>query len=64
MSPVAVVPQVGHCSRIILDLSFQVYQESDGVVTISQESVNESTVLMAPTTPVKEIGKVFPWLVQ
>jgi hypothetical protein len=39
ISPVAVVLQVGHRGRMILDFSFPVYQESDGVVTISQESV-------------------------
>jgi hypothetical protein len=45
-------------------LSFPVYQESDGVITISQESVNGSTLLTAPSTLVKEISKVLPWPVQ
>ncbi len=27
-----------------------------------QASVNDTTVLMAPSIPVKEIGKVLPWL--
>lgn len=58
ISPVAVVPQVGRRGRIILDLSFPVYQDVEGVMTITQDSVNETTVITAPTTPVKEIGKV------
>ena len=62
--PVAVVPQVGHRGRIILDLSFPVYQDLDGVVTITQESVNDTTVLQAPSDPVKEIGRVLPRLLQ
>ena len=62
VSPVALIPQVGRCGRIILDLSFPVYQDVDGVVTISQESVNSTTVLTAPAIPVKEIGKVLPRL--
>jgi hypothetical protein len=64
ISPVAVVPQVGRCGRIILDLSFPVYQDLDGVVTITQESVNDTTVLQAPAEPVKEIGRVLPRLLQ
>jgi hypothetical protein len=56
ISPVAVVPQIGRCGHIILDLSFPVYQDSDRVVKISQESVNDSTLLTAPSTPVKEIN--------
>ena len=62
--PVAVVPQVGRRGRIILDLSFPVYQDLDGVVTITQESVNDTTVLQAPSDPVKEIGRVLPRLLQ
>jgi hypothetical protein len=64
ISPVAVVPQVGRRGRIILDLSFPVYQELDGIVTITQESVNDTTVLQAPSDPVKEIGRVLPCLLQ
>jgi hypothetical protein len=64
ISPVALIPQVGRCGRIILDLSFPVYQEVDGVVTVTQTSVNEMTVLTAPSVPVKEIGKVLPQLLQ
>ena len=62
ISPVAVVPQVGRRGRIILDLSFPVYQEVNGVVTAVQASVNDTTVLTAPSIPVKEIGKVLPRL--
>jgi len=58
ISPVAVVPQVGRRGRSILDLSFPVYQEVDGVMTIIQNSVNDTTEIKAPTIPVKEIGKV------
>jgi hypothetical protein len=62
ISPMAIVPQVGHHGRIILDLSFPVYQDQNGVVTITQESVNVTTVLQAPSAPVKEIGRVLPRL--
>ncbi len=64
ISPVAVVPQVGQRGQIILNLLFPVYQEINGVVTVTQESVNESTVLTALLEAVKEIGKVFPCLLQ
>ena len=64
ISPVAVVPQVGRRGRIILDLSFPVYQDVDGAITITQESVNDTTVLQAPSVPVKEIGRVLPRLLQ
>ncbi len=43
ISPVAAVPQVGRCPQIILDLSFPVYQDVDGVVTAMQASVNDTT---------------------
>jgi hypothetical protein len=62
--PVALIPQVRRRGRIILDLSFPVYQEVDRVVTGTQKSVNDTTVLTAPSVPVKEIGKVLPWLLQ
>jgi hypothetical protein len=64
ISPVALVPQVGRRGRIILDLLFHVYQDINEVVTITQRSVNETTVLTAPAIPVKEIGKVLPPLLQ
>ena len=64
ISPVALIPQVGRRGRIILDLSFPVYQDVHGVVTVTQESVNNTTVLTAPAVPVKEIGKVLPRLLQ
>jgi hypothetical protein len=62
--PVAVVPQTGRQGRIILDLSFPVYQEVDGVVTATQESVNSTTVIKSPSIPVKEIGNVLPRMLQ
>ena len=64
VSPVALIPQEGRRGRIILDLSFPVYQEVDGVVTATQASVNDTTVLTAPSIPVREIGKVLPRLLQ
>ena len=65
ISPVAVVPQVDRRGRIILDLSFPVWQMDErGMATIVQESVNDTTVLTAPTGPVKEIGKVLPRLLR
>jgi hypothetical protein len=64
ISPVAVVSQVNRCGRIILDLSFPVYQEINGIITVTQKSVNKSTVLQAPSQSVKEIGKVLPRLLQ
>jgi hypothetical protein len=54
ISPVAVVPQVGRRGRIILDLSFPVYQDVNGVVTATQASVNDTTALRAPSVPVKD----------
>jgi hypothetical protein len=60
--PVAVVPQVGKCGHIILDLLFPVYQKVNGILTAVQASVNNTTVLNAPSTPVREIGKVLPRL--
>jgi len=55
---------VGGWGRIILNLLFPVYQTINGVVTATQKSVNDSTVLNAPSEAVKEIGKVFPCLLQ
>jgi hypothetical protein len=43
--PVAAVPQVGRRPQIILDLSFPVYQDVDGVITAMQASVNDTTAL-------------------
>jgi hypothetical protein len=48
ISPVAVVPQEGRRGRIILDQSFPVYQEVDGVVSIIQSSVNDTTEIKRP----------------
>ncbi len=64
ISPVACILQVGQRGCIILDLSFPVYQEGDGVVTATQASVNDTTALQAPLVPVKQIGKVLPRLLQ
>ncbi len=58
ISPVAVVPQAGRRGRIILDLSFPVYNNINGIRTAIQGSVNDTTVIEAPSIPVKEIGKV------
>jgi hypothetical protein len=58
ISPMAVVRR----PRIILDLSFLVYQEVDGVVIVMQASVNDTTALQAPSAAIKEIGKVLPRL--
>jgi hypothetical protein len=58
ISPVAVVPQAGRRGRIILDLSFPVYHDVGGIRAVIQESVNDTTVIEAPTIPVREIGKV------
>ena len=60
--PVAVVPQSGRRGQIILDLSFPVYQDVNGVATAVQSSVNDTTKLSALDIPVKEIGKVLPRL--
>jgi hypothetical protein len=57
ISPVAVVPQSGQRGRIILDLSFPVYQDVNGVVTAVQSSVNDTTTLSAPDIPVKRLGR-------
>ncbi len=45
ISPVAAVPQVGRRPQIILDLSFPVYQDVNGVITATQASVNDTTAL-------------------
>ncbi len=34
------------------------------MVMVTQASVNDTTILNAPSVPVKEIGKVLPWLLQ
>ncbi len=38
------------------------YQEVDGVITATQESVNNTTAIQAPKEAVREIGKVLPRL--
>ncbi len=62
--PVAVVPQTGCQGHIILDLSFPVHQEVNGVVMATQESVNSTMVIKSPSIPVKEIGKILPRMLQ
>ncbi len=64
ISPVACITQAGWRGCIILDLSFLVFQEVAGVVTAMQASVNDTTVLQAPSVPVKQIGKVLPRVLQ
>jgi hypothetical protein len=62
ISPVAAVPQVSCCPCIILDLSFLVYQNVDGIITATQASVNNTMALQAPKEAVHKIGKVLPRL--
>jgi hypothetical protein len=62
ISPVALIPPGGRQGRIILDLSFPIYQDVNGIVTATQESVKSTTVLPAPSIPLKEIGKMLPRL--
>jgi hypothetical protein len=61
---VAVIPQEGRRGRIILDLSFAVcptqQKNQRKAGTIPQEAVNDTTVSLAPKTPVRKIGKVLP----
>ncbi len=63
-SPVACIPQVGRCGRVILDPLFPVFQEVDGMVIAMQAGVNDTTALQAPSIPVKQIGKVLTRLLQ
>jgi hypothetical protein len=65
VSPLAVVPQANRRGRMILDLAFPVLRQGKGkgkkrkrVQEVLQESVNDSTVRMAPEAPVKELGNV------
>jgi hypothetical protein len=70
VSPIAVVPQRDRRGRMILDLSFAVRKGKAGRGRkrgrmddiILQESVNDSTVKLAPDLPVKELGNVLPRL--
>jgi hypothetical protein len=62
ISPMAAVPQVGHRPCIILDLSFPVYQNVDGIITAMQASVNNTMALQAPKEAVRKIEKVLPRL--
>ena len=38
------------------------YQDQNGIITITQDSVNNTTALQAPLESVKKIGKVLPRL--
>jgi hypothetical protein len=67
VSPLAVVPQQNRRGRMILDLAFPVLrQPKEGKGRkrrrtpndVLKESVNDSTVRMAPEGPVKELGNV------
>jgi hypothetical protein len=68
VSPIMVVPQRDRRGRMILDLSFAVrkgktgwgYKRGGEDDIILQESVNNSTVKLAPEVPVKELGNVLP----
>jgi hypothetical protein len=68
VSPLAVVPQRDRRGRMILDLSFAVRRrqgqrgrnKGGGNELILQESVNDTTVRLAPEGPVKELGNVLP----
>ncbi len=62
ISPVAAIPQVGRRPCIILNLSFPVYQDVDGIITATQASVNNTMALQAPREAVCKIGKVLPRL--
>ncbi len=60
--PVVVVLQVILRVCIILNLLFPVYQEINGIVTAVQASDNDTTILKAFSTPVRETSKMIPWL--
>lgn len=58
--PIAAIPQQGCRRRIILDLSFPVYQQHKmRQAKPIQQSVNNTTERLALTAPVQEIGNVF-----
>jgi hypothetical protein len=68
-SPVALVPQVNRRGRIILNLSFPVRRPPEPgsgkrrrMGPVLQESVNDTSERLAPSHPVKELGKVLPRL--
>eukprot|EP00978_Attheya_sp_CCMP212_P042181 scaffold252731_cov28-Attheya_sp.AAC.2 len=63
ISPLAIISQVNRRGRLILDLSFPVHRAgakgSRKLGPIIQESVNDTTVPLAPLAPVNElVGKV------
>jgi hypothetical protein len=73
VSPLAVVPQQNRRGRMILDLSFPVLRQARGKKRkrrareereVLKESVNDSTVRLAPEAPVKELGNVLSRLLR
>ena len=65
ISPLAVIPQRNRRGRMILDLSFPVTKpvtkgKKRSQQEVLQESVNNTTVRLAPEGPVKELGNVLP----
>jgi hypothetical protein len=74
ISPLAVVPQANRRGRMILDLSFPVLrqdrkrgrkkQRGREPRDILKDSVNDTTVRLAPDVPVKELGNVLKRLLR
>ena len=66
ISPLAVIPQLNRRGRMILDLSFAVHRKALSrkrrLGEIVQACVNDTTVPLAPSVPVKELGNVLPRL--
>ena len=65
ISLLACISQTNRRDRLILDLSFPVYQPQAGrkrkaTAEILQPSVNASTTALSPRPPVQELGKVLP----
>jgi hypothetical protein len=62
-SPIAVMPQKDRRGRIILDLSFLVYQQTRTKPSKHEEpihtSITETTNWLATDKPIQEIGNVF-----
>ena len=69
ISPLTVAPQANRCGRMILDLSFPVLRQdkqkrgtkrkrAGEARAVLRESVNDSTIWLAPEAPVKELGNV------
>ncbi|KAI2508911.1 hypothetical protein MHU86_5521 [Fragilaria crotonensis] len=69
VSPLAaVIPQVGRCGRLVLDLSFAMIQaptsggkraqRAGGTTDPLAPSVNHTTTMLLPVHPVKEVSRV------